>query len=264
MFQPSISESDTALDNAVWHALTGTDLRLSEGGQKARRYKPDVSPFAAVSDEHDPGAWAEMAELAAGGPVTVVTSSVPDGWTEVHAIPVIQMVFAGPRDQPLPVAHGFTPLTHTDVPDMLALVAETKPGPFAPRTIDLGGYRGWHVDGDLVCMAGERMHPEDWTEISAVCTAPGQQGHGLAGSVVSSLVNDIRSGGRRPFLNVAVDNVRARRLYQKLGFSERAHQTTRVLQPSAGGLAVLQPDLEQGEAEVPPARGHSLAGSAIQ
>jgi ribosomal protein S18 acetylase RimI-like enzyme len=236
MFQSSISESDTALDNSVWCALTGTDLRLSEGGEKARRYTPDVSPFAAVRDEHDPGAWAELAELAAGGPVTIVTSSVPDGWTEVRAIPVVQMVFAGPPDERLPVAHDFRPLTHTDVPDMLALVAETRPGPFAPGTIELGGYRGWHVDGSLVCMAGERMHPDDWTEISGVCTAPGQQGRGLAGSVVSSLVNDLRSHGRRPFLNVAVDNVGARRLYEKLGFSERARQTTRVLRPSAGGL----------------------------
>jgi predicted GNAT family acetyltransferase len=45
-------------------------------------------------------------------------------------------------------------------------------------------------------------------------------------------VNDIRAGGRHPFLNVTVENVRARRLYEKLGFNDRMQMTVRVLQPS--------------------------------
>jgi GNAT superfamily N-acetyltransferase len=230
--QPSIAESDTALDNPAWSALTGTDRHLSEGGAKARRYLPAVSAFTAIADERDPEAWAGLAELAAGEPVAVMASAIPDGWTEEHSIPVIQMVYAGPPDGPLPVVHEFTPLTHADVPDMLALVAETRPGPFAPATIDFGGYRGLRADGELICMAGERMHPGEWTEISAVCTAPGQQGRGLAGAIVNSLVNDIRAAGRRPYLNVSARNDRARRLYEKLGFSARTQMTVRVLRPA--------------------------------
>ena len=229
--------SDTILDNAAWWALTGIDRRLSEGRGKARRYKPAVSPLAVVSDEHDPQAWADMAELAAGSPVTIVTSSVPDGWAEVHALPVIQMVYTEAPDGRLPSAYEFTPLVHADVPDMLALAEETKPGPFARSTIDLGGYRGWRADGRLVCMAGERMHPGNWTEISAVCTAPEHQGRGLAAAIVGSLVNDIRAGGRHPFLNVTVENVPARRLYEKLGFKERMQMTVRVLQPSGAATS---------------------------
>jgi GNAT superfamily N-acetyltransferase len=173
-----------------------------------------------------------MAELAAGSPVAVVTSSIPDGWAELHALPVIQMVYTEAPDGRLPSMYEFTPLVYADVPDMLALAEETEPGPFARSTIDLGGYRGWRVDGELVCMAGERMHPGNWTEISAVCTAPEHQGRGLAASIVGSLVNDIRAGGRHPFLNVTVENVRARRLYEKLGFKERMQMTVRVVQPS--------------------------------
>jgi len=146
--------------------------------------------------------------------------------------PLIQMVYTEAPDGRLPSAYEFTPLVRADVPDMLALVEATKPGPFERSTIDLGGYRGWRVDAKLVCMAGERMHPGNWTEISAICTAPEHQGRGLAGSIVGSLVNDIRAGGRRPFLNVTVENVRARRLYEKLGFKERMQMTLRVLQPS--------------------------------
>jgi ribosomal protein S18 acetylase RimI-like enzyme len=178
-----------------------------------------------------------MAELAAGSPVTAVTSSVPNGWAELHALPLVQMVYTEAPGGRLPSAYEFTPLVRADVPDMLALVEETNPGPFARSTIDLGGYRGWRVDGELVCMAGERMHPGNWTEISAVCTAPEHQGRGLAASIVSSLVNDIRAGGRRPFLNVAVENVRARRLYQKLGFNDRVQMTVRVLQPSGAATS---------------------------
>jgi ribosomal protein S18 acetylase RimI-like enzyme len=232
MAQSCTAESDTSLDNPAWRALTGIDRHLSEGGEKARRYKPSVSPLAAVPDEHDPQTWAEMAELAAGSPVMIVTSSVPEKWAELHALPLIQMVYTEALDRRLPGAYEFTPLAHADVPDMLALAEETNPGPFARSTIDLGGYRGWRADGRLVCMAGERMHPGNWTEISAVCTAPEYQGRGLAASIVGSLVNDIRAGGRHPFLNVTVENVRARRLYEKLGFKDRMQMTVRVLRPS--------------------------------
>jgi ribosomal protein S18 acetylase RimI-like enzyme len=237
MAQSSAAESDTTLDNPAWWALTGIDRHLSEGGGNARRYKPAVSPLAAVWDEHDPQAWAEMAELAAGSPVMAVTSSIPNGWAELHALPLIQMVYTEALGGHLPSAYEFTPLVRADVPDMLALAEETKPGPFAWSTIDLGGYRGWRVDGELVCMAGERMHPGNWTEISAVCTAPKHQGRGLAASIVGSLVNDIRAGGRRPFLNVAVENIHARRLYEKLGFKDRMQMTVRVLQPSGAATS---------------------------
>jgi ribosomal protein S18 acetylase RimI-like enzyme len=225
MLQQSIAEDDTALDNPIWTALTGTDRHLSEGGERARRYRPDVSRFTGLADERDPEAWAELAELAAGEHVSVLTDHVPDGWTVERAVPLIQMVYAGPPAPFSPAPHEFAPLTHADVADMLALVEETKPGPFAPATIEFGGYRGLRADGALICMAGERVHPGEWTEISAVCTAPGHQGRGLAGAIVTSLVRDIIAAGRRPYLNVAAANAGARHLYEKLGFSERTRMT---------------------------------------
>jgi ribosomal protein S18 acetylase RimI-like enzyme len=237
MTESRASESDTTLDNPVWWALTGIDRHLSEGGGKARRYRPAVSALAAVSDEHDPQAWAEMAELTAGSAAMAVTSFIPNGWVELHALRLIQMVYAKGLDGRLPSAYEFTPLVRADVPDMLTLAEETKPGPFARSTIDLGGYRGWRADGRLVCMGGERMHPGNWTEISAVCTAPDHQGRGLAASIVGSLVNDIAASGRRPFLNVTVENVRARRLYRKLGFKDRKQMTVRVMQPSGAATS---------------------------
>jgi GNAT superfamily N-acetyltransferase len=233
MTQTRNADRGTALDNPGWSALTGADRHLSEGGDKARRYQPAVSPFAAVSDEFDPEAWAELAVLADGAPVLVVSASVPAGWAELRALPVLQMTYTDEPGGPLPTGHEFTPLTPADVPDMLALVEETKPGPFAQSTISLGGYRGLRAGGELICMGGERMHPGNWTEISAVCTAPGYQGKGLAAAIVGSLVNDILATGRFPFLNVATENVRARGLYERLGFKGRAQTTVRLLQSPA-------------------------------
>lgn len=231
----SIALDDPVLDNPIWSALTGADRHLSEGGKRARRYQPGVSPFTGVCDERDPGAWAELAELAAGEPVAVIASSVPAGWTEEHVTSVVQMIYAGPAGEHPARPREFTPLGSEDVPDMLALVAQTSPGPFAVSTIDLGGYRGWRVDGKLTCMGGERMHPGNWTEISGVCTAPSWRGQGLAGELVLSLVKDIQAAGRRPFLHVAADNVGARRLYEKLGFRERASFAVRVLRARRDG-----------------------------
>ena len=47
-----------------------------------------------------------------------------------------------------------------DVPEMLALASVTQPGPFGPRTIELGDYIGIRRRGVLVAMAGGRMRLE--------------------------------------------------------------------------------------------------------
>ena len=103
---------------------------------------------------------------------------------------------------------------------MLALVERTRPGPFLPRTIELGTYLGVRDDGVLVAMAGERLHPPGWTEISAVCTDPAARGRGLATRLVRALVHGIRARGEQPFLHAAADNP-AIGLYESLGFRHR-------------------------------------------
>ena len=65
-----------------------------------------------------------------------------------------------------------------DVPAMLALTELTKPGPFSARTHELGTFLGIRIDGELVAMAGERMKPADYTELTAVCVHPSHRGRG--------------------------------------------------------------------------------------
>lgn len=109
-----------------------------------------------------------------------------------------------------------------DVPEMLDLVARTRPGPFLPRTVELGTYLGIRREGTLVAMAG-RLHPPGWTEISGVCTDASVRGQGLASRLVRAVAYGIRERGETPFLHTSAANAVAIRLYESLGFQLRAH-----------------------------------------
>ena len=72
-----------------------------------------------------------------------------------------------------------------DVPAMIELTALTKPGPFSARTHELGTFLGIRVDGQLVAMAGERMKPAHYTEMTAVCVHPSHRGRGYGQMLLS-------------------------------------------------------------------------------
>ena len=113
------------------------------------------------------------------------------------------------------------PLDDEHIPEMLALTALTKPGPFYQNTNEFGNYVGIFQDNQLVAMAGERLHLKDYTEISAVCTHPKYTGMGLGSLLVAYLANKIFEKGQKPFLHVRKDNVGAIRVYEKVGFVVR-------------------------------------------
>jgi len=112
------------------------------------------------------------------------------------------------------------PLGAADVPEMLELTTRTKPGPFLPRTFELGTYLGIRREGRLVAMAGERRHPAGWTEISAVCTDEAWRGQGLAARLTRAVGAGIRARGEVPFLHALTTNA-AIGLYEELGFRHR-------------------------------------------
>ena len=210
-----------ALDNPLWSALTGLQAHLAQRHGRAARFPVDVSPFAAVADPADPTAWADLAALVGPGGVVVVPdvpAQPPSGWEQLAMIPGVQMDGSGLVAAPDPDAVVLGP---ADVPEMLDLVARTRPGPFLARTLDLGAYLGIRRGGALVAMAGERMHPPGWTEISAVCTDPAHRGQGLAGRLVRAVAVGIRARGEVPFLHAAADNASGIRLYAQLGFTHR-------------------------------------------
>ena len=126
-----------------------------------------------------------------------------------------------------PVAEGsgatveLRELVDADVPAMLALVVLTEPGPFRPRTIELGGYVGVFHDDQLMAMAGQRMQPVGYCEISAVCTHPDARRHGYASILTSHVANRIAARDEIPFLHLAASNVAALAAYERIGFELR-------------------------------------------
>ncbi|WP_042366355.1 GNAT family N-acetyltransferase [Streptacidiphilus neutrinimicus] len=233
------------LDNPAWAALTGPHAHLAERLGRAARYPVDVSPFTALADPADPSAWRDLATLVGQGNVTAVNGAItapPEGWEIVESGQGVQLVDTALRVEPAPEAIRLGP---DDVPEMLALVARTKPGPFLPRTVELGTYLGIRRDGRLVAMAGERLHPPGWTEISAVCTDPDHRGQGLATRLVRAVAAGIRQRGETPFLHAAAANTSAIRLYESIGFTLRRRTSfllVRAPQPQGASESVRHAD----------------------
>ncbi|RRO19925.1 GNAT family N-acetyltransferase [Saccharopolyspora rhizosphaerae] len=213
------------LQNPVWHSLHGEHARFAERTGDAVRYAPDVAPFLGLPEEPDPAAWADAAKLVGPGGEAVITGdsrTAPAGWEAFEDLPGVQMVDDGVVGAPEPEA---VRLTTDDVPEMRDLVRRTKPGPFVDRTVELGTYLGIRHDGRLVAMAGERMRPPGWCEISAVCTDPAFRGRGLASRLVKALVHEVRAHGEQPFLHAVAGNTGAIALYERMGF--RIHRRPR-------------------------------------
>lgn len=231
---PVIVREPHLLDNAAWESLAGAHAHLAEGGDLARRYRPSVSPIMAVRDLRADGVWDAVAELVGPDkdvPLTSLDVDLPPGWSVGMAVDGVQMIATDAlADRPDPEA---VRLGVDDVDEMLALVARTQPGPFEPETYLMGTYLGIRRDGRLLAMAGERLHPPGWTEISAVCTAAEARGQGLASRLVRAVAHGVRARGERPFLHAAATNTGAIALYEHLGFELRRVSTFAVVRTPA-------------------------------
>jgi predicted GNAT family acetyltransferase len=226
----------SALDRPVWSALTSGNRRFAEGGSLALRFPADIAPFAATAED-SPEAFAALGALVSrDGRVALVSLDKLKphlGLEVVREAPIVQMVAVAAT----PVSsQGFEPvvLGAADAPEMLDLAERTKPGPFGPRTHELGQYIGIRVDGALAAMAGERMRLNGCVEISAVCVSPEHRGRGYAALLVAWLVHKLREEGATPFLHVFTDNVPAIALYERLGFTTRKTLRLTVFSRAAG------------------------------
>ncbi|HTK62470.1 MAG TPA: GNAT family N-acetyltransferase [Pseudonocardia sp.] len=211
----------SVLDNPALSSLTGPHAHFALGQAPVLRYPADVSPFVAMPSDPDAAAWRALADLLGPGELAAVpglVESPPPDWVEAMRLPGVQMVDEGMDAVPDDEA---VRLGVADVPEMLALVERTRPGPFLPRTVELGTYLGIRRDGELVAMAGERMHLPGFTEVSAVCTDARYRGQGLGARLVRAVAVGIRARGEVPILHAAATNVGAIRLYESLGFVVR-------------------------------------------
>ncbi|MFC8461643.1 GNAT family N-acetyltransferase, partial [Streptomyces sp. NPDC057242] len=181
------------LDDPVGESLRGRHAELGRRHGRAATYLPEVATFSAMPADPDAADWADLARLLGRDAFADMFSCPavpPPDWEPVFVLEGRQMLWSGGGASGADDA-GVVELGAADVPGMLDLIARTRPGPFWPRTRELGTYLGIRDGGRLVAMAGERLRPPGWTEISAVCTDPEARGRGHAARLVGG------GGGRR-------------------------------------------------------------------
>jgi ribosomal protein S18 acetylase RimI-like enzyme len=219
------------LDQPIWSALTTRQKDLAEGGGRARRFPPAIGPFGDLVDM-SPQSFADLGALMSGSEISVLFTSdavtAPDDFKVLLADTGEQMV-GTPAQSALTGAEVIT-LGAADVPDMMALVELTKPGPFGLRTRELGTFLGIRIDGQLVAMTGERMKPGNYTEMTAVCVHPSHRGRGYAQALLGAVARQIVARGEIPFLHVFSSNESAIALYRRQGMEIRRRLHVTVLQ----------------------------------
>jgi predicted GNAT family acetyltransferase len=226
------------LDRPVWHALTTRQAKLAQGDPLALRLTPEYGPFAAASDA-SPTSLERLAGLVSeDGEIWLVETDdipLPPGTIVRRRADLHQMI--APAIVPATAGFPIVALTEADATEMRALAMLTEPGPFLSRTHRLGDFLGVKIGGRLVAMAGERMKPDGFTEVSAVCTHPDWRGRGYAAGLMRRVAQAIVARGETPFLHVYPSNTGAIALYRALGFTFRRAMTMVVLARDSGSIA---------------------------
>jgi ribosomal protein S18 acetylase RimI-like enzyme len=208
------------LDEPLRASLSTLHRSLAMGDERVLRYPRDVAPFLAVASAD----VSEVAQtlIAPGEEVfTLGPAPAPSASLIVRPLAaIVQMV----QDTSVPEPDGavVVPLGPEHEARILALAAAVYPHYFRARTTRLGPYFGIFEGETLAAMAGHRMGMPGFREISAVCTAPGSVGRGHARRLLAVLGNAILARGEVPFLHVSPDNARARELYARNGWRQRA------------------------------------------
>ena len=225
------STSNHPLDRPIWSALTTRQQALAEGGALARRYPTPVAPFADMVDM-SPQSFAALGAIMSGPEIAVLFT--PDPVTAPAEFKILlaetgEQMIGTPAESAIRGVEIVT-LGADDVPDMMALTALTKPGPFSARTHELGTFLGIRIDDELVAMAGERMKPANYTEMTAVCVHPSHRGRGYGQVLLGAISRQILARGEIPFLHVFSSNSSAIALYRRQGMEIRRRLHVTVLQ----------------------------------
>ncbi len=213
------------LPNPFHAALTTVHAPFALVQGLARRFRPDVIPFAAVS-EPSAEALLDLVQLLTPGEEIYLTAEAgqtihsPNSLKVVSTLPGLQMRFnaALPPDEDDPKV---VTLGNEDISQMIDLKARAFPGFFGPRAAELGSFFGIRdpESGRLVAMGGERLATDTDREISAVCTDPDYVGRGYAAQIIRVVLRHHARLGTSSLLHVTAINKRAISLYEHLGFS---------------------------------------------
>ena len=218
------------LDNIFWHTLVGPHAKFAIGANGARRYAPGFSPIVGFANAERPDfdALTPICEPGEHFYCSGWTGPAPAGW----CIEADSTMFCMVRDTDVavtdeaPEAVRLGPEHGVQAQELAAL---TRPGPFGPRTIELGDYFGCFEGPRLVAMAGERLHAGTLREISGICTHPDFRGRGFARRLMNKVLTRQLERREIPFLHVMCDNTSAHRLYEQMGFRDYRIAVVRII-----------------------------------
>jgi ribosomal protein S18 acetylase RimI-like enzyme len=219
----------TLLDNIMWNCLSGPHAKFATGAGAVRRYAPGFSPIVGCLDPSQPD-FATLAKHCEPGEcfyLDIWSGEAPSGWRIEKEARMFKMIW----DAPMPAedaAPDAVLLQPEHYSQALELAKLTNPGPFGPRTPELGEYFGYFENGKLIAMTGERMCAGDFHEVSGICTHPEFQGRGLARKLTLKVIRRQMQRGKTTFLHVMSHNAPARALYEKMGFRNYLETTVRV------------------------------------
>lgn len=213
------------LDNPIWNSLSTRQSNIAIGDDRARRYPGYIGPLSGVAEE-TPACYEALHGLLTAPTDVLVTFSprapqtIPH-FTVVRTGAIYQMVRTTRLPSPsIPADLDLRLLTEPDAAEMVTLAEATEPGPFRPRTLELGTFYGVFHEGRLASMSGKRMHLPGYVEVSGVCTYPEARGRGYARLLMSLVIDEIEQSGDTAFLHVLTENP-AVHLYESLGFQIR-------------------------------------------
>lgn len=218
------------LDNIFWHTLSGPQAKYATGTDDARRYARGFSPIVGFADKERPN-FAALTPYCQSDEQFYCdgwAGKVPVGWHVDAESTMFRMVWESSMPA-LDEAPDAVPLGPEHAQQAFELATLTHPGPFGPRTIELGDYFGFFDGQRLLAMAGERMQADGLREISGVCTHPDFQGRGFARRLMAKLLRRQMQRNETPFLHVMRDNDGAHRLYQRMGFRDYLESVVRVV-----------------------------------
>jgi len=218
------------LDNIFWHCLAGPHAKYAVGTDDARRYAQGFSPIVGFANPERPNldALAPHCALAEQLYCDGWSGAAPSGWRVDAEASMYKMAWQSsmpPKEEEIEAI----PLGPAHVAQAVELATLTRPGPFGPRTIEMGEYFGCFEGDRLIAMAGERTRAGALHEISGVCTHPDFQGRGLARRLMVKLIRRQLQRDEIPFLHVVCSNEGAHRLYLKMGFADYRQSVVRII-----------------------------------
>lgn len=224
------------LENPVWNALNSESKKHSLGNDRVKYMHRDKGLFVGFQSYQEEE-WNDLEKwLPQGSPIILFTPgeiSIPKIWDVKMQRPISQMVYDSTEIPTLKEKPRAIHLTEKDIPAMLELTSLTNPGPFFPKTIELGYFEGIFDGENLVSMTGQRLQPDPFVEVSAVCTHPDFLGNGYAAELICNQIRRILGESKIPFLHVYPDNFGAIRLYEKLGFRLRKEMRVYFLEKNS-------------------------------